>query len=46
MKYIEFKKYDTIGEYIHGYTTEYYFPLYVIANNIIVFIYNISSIYK
>ncbi len=44
MEYLKFKDYDTMGELLDGYSNEYYYPLYVIINNIIVFIYKKSSI--
>ena len=45
MDYVEFKEYDTIGDLLEGYDNEFYYPLYVIVNNIIVFIYKKSRIY-
>jgi len=42
MEYLEFKTYNTIDDLLDGYTGEYYYPLYVIINNIIVFIYKKS----
>ena len=39
MEYVKFKNYDTIGELLDGYSNEYYSSLYVIINNIIVFIF-------
>jgi hypothetical protein len=44
MEYVKFKNYDTIGELLDGYSNEYYSSLYIIINNIIVFIYKKSSI--
>ena len=44
MEYLEFKNYDTISKFLDGYSNEYYYPLYVTINNIIVFIYKKSSI--
>lgn len=44
MQYLQFKKYNTIDEFYDGYRSEYFHPLYVIFNNIIVFIYKKSRI--
>ena len=44
MDYVEFKEYDTIIELLEGYDRDYLHPLYVIFNNIIVFIYKKSRI--
>jgi len=44
MKYVQFKEYNSLDEFYDGYNTEYFYPLYVILNNIIVFIYKKSRI--
>ena len=44
MQYLKFKNYDTIDEFYDGYCNDFFHPLYVIFNNIIVFVYKKSKI--